>query len=459
MLVTIMSCNDTQNSSANTRVASILSSPITVQENLSVPSNQALTIDMTPTQASTWQPDHFDSLSENRSAVPAVRTYSSNYTPYCNKAELNTLYTLTPAVGNTYCVYFDVPVDARTVFFVENQTSNRQVDLQLIQDIQANHVFTGIGYSAQSGTSDNISLFADAGHYYIQISASAADGQSVQFGVSAKNLFTLNQDMNYIQHTLDYNTDVDYFRIKSDHAKEMVLKFLTATNEFDPADWHLEIFDGVDSWMQVSASTEASFNVPADQYVYMRIYRDNTASVAGTGLTYRYALLTSIHHMTDMTAKPPVGSNVTRMPYGSTSPYFPTQFYDQLTFQTRVTDSAGEPVEGANVNFWMGVPPIILTLPSQGPVATAISDANGLAVATIQVDDCNADSVSAVYSTYINNGSTRVTQRTHYQHLQWSITVPDAAANSEVLKTPADWTANTTQEAAEICGSDIISTD
>src|SRR5690606_35306835 len=51
---------------------------------------------------------------EMKTVKPMI--YEPNYSEVCTRLQVNQLYNLTPVAGNFYCIYFDIPVNARTQF-------------------------------------------------------------------------------------------------------------------------------------------------------------------------------------------------------------------------------------------------------------------------------------------------------------------------------------------------------
>ncbi|WP_428242307.1 Ig-like domain-containing protein [Gynuella sp.] len=410
--------------------------PATVEENFQLPSISldfdAAEVENADTEVHPW----------TRSPVNKelhARSYSNEYTPACSQMETNTIYTLAPETDGVYCAYFDMPENARADFFVYDQADGRQMDLEVYQDIQGNYEFTQLGASRLSSAEDSVSIYAERGHYYMQMLTVESDGADVHFAVAVNtnvdgyegndtpaNAYDMPKDMNYIEANLDWSGDVDYYRYTLTHNKDIAFGFSGTDQDaavYLNAQWYV-------------LETGKSYSLPAKagDVLYFRVTQKSGIE-NDPAQYYHLNMVTPIKSFGNFdidTTETLVG-----LPYGM-SPYI--QVHNELNWQARLTDSAGEGVSGATVKFLYSLP----ILGEDAVVASAITDANGYVKATEIIPDCHGDYDTGEFIKYFVGH--RSIWESRYDIGLWMFAIPEANELSS----------SEPRELAQICREKLI---
>lgn len=415
------------------------STPATAEDNFQLPS---VSLDLDAAVVAEMKEDDTESYSWTRSTTSKqlhARSYSNEYTPACTQLESNTIYTLTPETDGVYCAYFDMPENARAEFFVYDQADGRQMDLEVYQDIQGNYEFTQLGASSASTAEDSVFIYAESGHYYMQMITVAADGADVHFAVavntevdgyeandSAATAYDMQSDMNYIEANLDWSGDVDYYRYALTHSKEVTFGYSGAGQD-------TAVYLNA-QWYALEAGKNYTLTPAAGDVLYFRVTQKS--GVENDPTQYYYLnMITPIKSFSNFdidTTETLVG-----LPYGA-SPYI--QVHNELNWQARLTDSAGEGVSGATIKFLYSLP----ILGEDAVVASAITDANGYAKATEIIPDCYGDYDTGEFIKYFVGQ--RGIWRSRYDIGVWMFVIPEANELSS----------SEPRELAQICREKLI---
>jgi hypothetical protein len=365
---------------------------------------------------------------EARGSEVSPLIYSPSYSPICTELSINTLYNLTISSGNYYCIYFDITQNSRTEFIALSQNTNRQVNVDVFQDENADYSFTLLESSADTDADDSVIVFTEPGHYYMQMYAANSDGGSISFA-SASNTavdgyesndsisdsHTLTGDVNEILANLDYSGDYDYYRYQSDHGQDLYLSF---TDTVGNNQWVIEVLTS-GSWSEIISGNEYKLSsLSSGDNVYVRVRQRSgvTYNSASYGLSFG-SLIDEISNISADTTE-----NLIRMASGTTTPYYTTQVHNELNWSAKIKDSAGYPMEGVRVEFNYGTEDIS-TLKS-----IQYTNASGVASASLTLPDCTGNNSVVHYHSF---DPYKGNWETEYDAGAWLIEVPQARGNSE----------------------------
>jgi hypothetical protein len=367
--------------------------------------------------------------SEPKKNTISALAYDPSYSPICTELSINTLYNLTISSGNYYCVYFEVSQKSRTEFTALYQTVNRQVNVDVFQDVNANYSFTSLGNSVDTDSDDSVISFTEPGHYYMQMYATQSDGGTISFAAasntavdgyegndSMSSVYTLADDVNEILANLDYIGDYDYYRYQSDHGQDLYLSFtdIAGNNQ-----WIIELLTS-GSWSELTAGNEYKLSsFTSGDYAYIRV-RQRTG-VAYNSASYGLSLGSLIDDLSDASAD--TTENLIRMTYGTTSTYYTTQVHNELNWSTKIKDSAGYPMKGVRVEFMYETEDI--------PTHTSVqyTNASGIASASLTLPDCTGNNSVVHYHSF---SPSQGYWETEYDAGGWRIEVPQARPDEEV---------------------------
>lgn len=123
---------------------------------------------------------------DKASQTVSALAYNPGYVQFsgCVKIEHNQAYSYTPSPGNSICLYVDVAESAITEFFAIDQNANRQVNITVIDDPNADLNLVGVQQSQDTDSDDNIRIYTESGHYYMLVSGVSGDGGSIRVGAA-----------------------------------------------------------------------------------------------------------------------------------------------------------------------------------------------------------------------------------------------------------------------------------
>lgn len=345
----------------------------------------------------------------------------------CTALGVNTLYNITISTGVYYCVYFEITQKSRTEFIALFQSENRQVDIEVFQDINADYNFTVLGSSSETDSDDSVITLTESGHYYMQMYATHSDGGSVSFAAASNTAidayegndsistpYTFTNDVNEIFANLDYSGDVDYYRYQSDHAQDLYFLF---TDTIGHSQWVVELLNST-SWVELTAGVEYKLSsLSVGDYVYIRVRQRSSVSYNNSYYQMSFgSLIDDISNVEVGTTE-----NLIRMAAGSTSPYYVTQVHNVLNWSAKIKDSAGYPMQGVQVVLHYQTEDI------SNKTSVQYTNSAGIASASLTLPDCTGNRFVTHYhpfSPYVGNWNTE------YDAGAWLIEVPKARGNS-----------------------------
>lgn len=353
--------------------------------------------------------------------------YNPSYSPICTTLDINTLYNINISTGVYYCIYFEITQKSRTEFIALLQNSNRQVDVDVLQDINADYNFTVLGSSSETDSDDSVITLTEPGHYYMQMYATHADGGSISFAAASNTTidvyegndsistsYTLTNDVNEIFANLDYSGDVDYYRYQSKHGQDLYFLFTDTVNNNQ---WIVELLNS-SSWVELTPGVEYKFSsLSIDDYAYIRVRQRSSAPYSNSYYQLSFgSLIDDISNVEVDTTE-----NLILMALGSTSPFYVTQAHNVLNWSAKIKDSAGYPIQGVQVVFHYQTEDI--------PAQTSVqyTNSSGIASASLTLPDCTGNRSVTHYhsfSPYAGNW------KTEYDAGAWLIEVPKARGNS-----------------------------
>ncbi|MDW6002912.1 hypothetical protein [Vibrio mangrovi] len=364
---------------------------------------------------------------------------SDPFTPLCDTLNVGALYTLNGVQKDgVYCYHFEVTQRSKITALLVNQAETTDMKLTVLMHGPNDQLFI-VGTSDQPGNADEyVSAVVEPGHYYWYMEANAADNASIQFGVSVNSAIDayepndtpqtssqLPETRNMIVGNIDSATDVDYYLYTVDKGKKIDI---TIDQSESPEQWLFKL-------TALSGSVEPEENtyhytVTEGTQILLQVAH-NPEKAVDTAKQYRVLLGPSVASMTSSSVEGE--SNVVRLKLSETSMYpnvltggpsglyLTTQAYNQLTWQVKLTDSAGQPAANAavalqyDVNLFDGE-----WNPSN---SIAYTDNTGTARGTVTLGRKNCqDELFTTQVAYVYNS--KVTYRTGFDAGMWRIVVP-----------------------------------
>lgn len=154
-------------------------------------------------------------------------------------------------------------------------------------------------------------------------------------------------------------------------------------------------------------------------YVYIRV-RDRGLGNYTNGY-YNLSFGTLIDDITDVSVDS--DETLARMVFGTTSPYFPTQFHNTLDWTATILDSEGYEISGVKLVLYYATEDISLK------TVTRYTDADGVVSDSISMPDCTGNHTVTHYYAY---SPLTGTWETEYDVGGWYIEVPQARLNEQV---------------------------
>lgn len=305
---------------------------------------------------------------------------------------------------------------------------NRQVNVDVFQDVNANYSFTSLGNSVDTDSDDSVISFTEPSHYYMQIYATQSDGGNISFAAasntavdayegndSMNSVYTLTNDVNEILANLDYIGDYDYYRYKSDHGQDLYLSFIDTVGNNQ---WIIELLTS-GSWSELTAGNEYKLSsFTSGDYAYIRVRQRSTVAFnsASYGLSFG-SLIDDISNISVDTTE-----NLIRMVYDPTSTYYTTQIHNELNWSAKIKDSAGYPMDGVRVEFKYETEDI------STHTSVQYTNALGIASTSLTLPDCTGNNSVVHYHAF---SPSQGYWKTEYDAGAWIIEVPQARGNSE----------------------------
>lgn len=365
---------------------------------------------------------------ESQSKVTPL-VHNPNYVGLCTELSINQWYNLTVTAGTTYCIYFDIPTDSRTEFMAVNQTSTRQVSMEVFHDLPANYTFTSEGTSNLSGAVDNVLHYTESGHYYMQFVGSAGDGGQIQFaaGVNTNiDQYEPNDDVptsaelpsgyNKISANLDHQNEEDWFNYLAPQGQDVVVGLYVGSNA-----WILEVLTQT-GWQQLNLNERYTLSSGASSVRYNIRVRRNSV-VAFNSSPYNLVFGPRIADISDYEVNPPEDDVLIRMPYGTGQNYYPTQVHKNVAWKAKIKDSKGYPIEGVKIILSYGATEV------PGADTTAMTGADGFVREQITFPGCTGDFTSVHTE---NLGPYAGTYETEYDIGGWKMAVPDTTSADDI---------------------------
>ena len=353
---------------------------------------------------------------------PLPRIFNSNYTSQCPQLNTNVAYTWAPPNGIVQCFYIEIPDDARTEFFAIDQTAARQVSFDVFHDVDANWVYTNIGNSSDNDADDNVIVFTEAGHYILQLYGGVTDGQNIRFGALVEtgllDQFEGNDDVlhatdmslgygDYIGN-LDHRTDIDHFRFQSQNGQDVRIELLDL---FGNNQWRLEVLLA-NGWVELPEGNYYNLSgFTPGGFINFRVILDN-ANAFNPNQSY---VLRGGSRIDSMDHDVSTTENLVRMPAGSTSPFFTTQFHNELNWSATIKDSTGAGIADVVVEFHWA------TTDLTNQLRVLSTDSNGQVAESINVPDCVGDDEVEHWGLI---PSVDGEWRTEYDPGEWFMSVP-----------------------------------
>ncbi|SHF37272.1 hypothetical protein [Vibrio gazogenes] len=364
---------------------------------------------------------------------------SDTVTPLCDTLEVGNLYTLSGVKKDgVYCYHFEVKQRSKIMALLVNQDETTDMRLSVLKH-GANDQLLIVGTSDQPGNADEVvSAVVEPGHYYWYMEAKAAENASIQFGVSVNSSIDayepndtpqtstlLPETRNMIVGNIDLTTDSDYYLYTVNKGKKIDI---TIDQSASPGQW---LFNSV----VLSGSVEReenTYHYTATEGTQILIQvSHNPAKNVAPSKQYQILVGPSVASMSS--SKVDGESNVIRLklsetsmypnilPNGPSGLYLTTQAYNQLTWQVKLIDSAGQPASNAavvlqyDVNLFDGE-----WNPSNSIVYT---DKTGTAKGTVTLGRKNCQNeLFTRQVAYVYNS--KVTYRTGFDAGLWRILVP-----------------------------------
>lgn len=319
--------------------------------------------------------------------------YNPLYTPLaCTRIDINQLYNYVPSSNSVACVYIDNPVDSRIMFYVQNQNSSRQVDMEVYWDENADHSLAMIRESKDVlEPAEWITYHAEAGHFYFQMTGKIGDGGQIQFAAAVNtniDEFEPNDDfqqayempgtVNNITSNLDDQQDVDYYRFEAKRGEDVQLRL---EDPFGLNEFQLEVL-GSNGWQALNTDVNYELDLSTPyQKINVRV-RPRDGVTVNTTHTYRLAIGSAVRVID---AEATTSENLPRMRYVPGATYYTTQVHNELDWSMRIVDSTNAGVEGIPVTFIFRAQEI----PSRSQ--TAVTDWSGLVSGSFILPDCTGN--------------------------------------------------------------------
>ena len=304
------------------------------------------------------------------------RIYDPNYTPLCTRLEINQGYWFTtmPNRGFMPCFYFDLPDNARANFVaLGQQVGSRQVDIYINHDVPANGTFSFVGASTEVFDSDEVAVYAEAGHYYFFIDERLVDGGNILIGAEVN---TIRDDWENIDSTPSYTgndleasatqikngsnpnifgsidsvNDVDHFILNSYWGQDLTLALKPLLHQTAETDLVVDVFIG-GSWITVTNNEQHVLSgfAPYDQLlIRVRPQLTNVNIPAGGDIRYLLNAGSLVTEFEDIT---PDGDRAARVPPSHNGPWARVQNANNFTWKVKALDSTNNPIRDLQLNF------------------------------------------------------------------------------------------------------------
>ncbi|KUJ00888.1 hypothetical protein [Vibrio sp. MEBiC08052] len=364
---------------------------------------------------------------------------SDSVTPLCDTLAAGTLYTLSGVQKDgVYCYHFEVKQRSKIMALLVGQAETTDMKLSVLKHGANDQLFI-VGTSDHPANADEVvSAVVEPGHYYWYMEAKAADNASIQFGVSVNSAIDayepndtpqtstrLPETRNMIVGNIDSASDLDYYLYTVEKGKKIDIEI---DDSDSPKQW---LF----SYSVLSGSVEREDNtshyVATEGTQLLLQVKHNPGKTADASKQYRILLGPSVASMKSSSVQGE--PDVVRLKLSETSMYpnillngpsglyLTTQAYNQLTWQVKLTDSAGQPAANAavvlqyDVNLFDGE-----WNPSN---SIAYTDNTGTAKGTVTLGRKNCQyELFTTQIAYVYNS--KVTYRTGFDAGLWRILVP-----------------------------------